>query len=95
MTGSEGWISSDDLGGLQPGSALFGAPADLDFILIGIPAPGALALLGLAGLAGARRRGASVCVPPQAEPPDRLTLRGAVLSWTAPFHGPLTALPRG
>jgi len=56
VTGSECWVNYGDLGGLQPGTDNFGVPADLNFILTGIPAPGALALLGLAGLAGTRRR---------------------------------------
>ena len=56
VLGHECWVNYDDLGGLQPGSAVFGTEADLNFVLTGIPAPGALALLGLAGLAGRRRR---------------------------------------
>ncbi len=56
VLGSECWVNYDDLGGLQSGSVLFGVPVDLNFVLTGIPAPGALALLGLAGLAGRRRR---------------------------------------
>ncbi len=57
FNGSECWVNYEDLGGLQPGSALFnGVQTDLNFVLTGIPAPGALALLGLAGLAGRRRR---------------------------------------
>ncbi len=62
VTMSECWVNYDDFGGLQPGSAFRGrrgstfVPRDLNFILTGIPAPGALALLGLAGLAGRRRR---------------------------------------
>ncbi len=39
-----------------PGSITFGTPRDMAFRLYGVPAPGALALLGLAGLAGTRRR---------------------------------------
>ncbi len=38
------------------GSVAFGTPRDMAFRLYGVPAPGALALLGLAGLAGTRRR---------------------------------------
>jgi MYXO-CTERM domain-containing protein len=55
---NECWLDYDDLGGFQPGSTQFGAPADLAFQITGevVPAPGALALLGLAGLAGRRRR---------------------------------------
>ncbi len=56
VTGNECWVNYDDFGGLQSGSDHLGAPADLNFVLTGIPAPGALALLGLAGLAGTRRR---------------------------------------
>ncbi len=56
VTGSECWTNYDDLGGLDPGFKLFGIDVDLNFVLTGIPAPGALALLGLAGLAGTRRR---------------------------------------
>ncbi|MDQ7012414.1 MAG: hypothetical protein Q9O74_00790 [Planctomycetota bacterium] len=58
VTGSEAWVNYDDLGGLQSGSAIFGAPADLAFSLTGeiAPAPGALALLGLGGIAAIRRR---------------------------------------
>ncbi len=56
VTGSECWINYEDFGGLHPGSAFYGAPADLNFILTGIPAPGPLALLGLVGLTGRRRR---------------------------------------
>ena len=56
FNGSECWVNYDDLGGLQPGSNIFGVQTDLNFILTGVPAPGALALLGLAGLAGRRRR---------------------------------------
>ncbi len=55
VTGSECWINYDDVG-FGPGSAFGADPADLNFVLTGIPAPGALALLGLAGLAGRRRR---------------------------------------
>lgn len=41
-----------------PGSAIFGAPSDLAFTLSGdvVPAPSALALLGLGGLVAGRRR---------------------------------------
>ncbi len=56
VLGSECWVNYDDLGGLQSGTNQFGTAADLYFVLTGIPAPGALALLGLAGLAGRRRR---------------------------------------
>jgi len=38
------------------GSIVFGTPRDMAFRLYGVPAPGALALLGLAGLVGTRRR---------------------------------------
>ena len=53
---NECWVNYDDLGGLQSGSSQFGAAADMNFRLTGVPAPGALALIGLAGLAGSRRR---------------------------------------
>ena len=39
-----------------PGTTVFGTPRVSAFQLYGVPAPGALALLGLAGLAGRRRR---------------------------------------
>ncbi len=56
VTGSECWINYDDLG-FMPGSQNFGGiTRDLNFVLTGIPAPGALTLLGLAGLVGRRRR---------------------------------------
>jgi MYXO-CTERM domain-containing protein len=54
--GNECWVNYDDLGGLQSGTTIFGVAANMNFTLTGIPAPGALALLGLAGLAGSRRR---------------------------------------
>jgi hypothetical protein len=51
------WLDYDDLGGFQSGFTQFGVDADLAFQITGvIPAPGALALLGLAGLARRRRR---------------------------------------
>jgi|GEM_PF-3493146 len=58
VTGSEAWVNYADFGGLMPGSAIFGAAADIAYSLTGdvAPAPGALALLGLGGLAAARRR---------------------------------------
>ena len=56
FNGSECWVNYDDLEGLQSGSDMFGVQTDLNFVLTGIPAPGALALLGLAALAGTRRR---------------------------------------
>ncbi len=57
VTGSECWVNYADIG-TGPGSAFFGAAADMAFALEGdvVPAPSALALLGLAGLAGRRRR---------------------------------------
>ncbi|MFG0242130.1 MAG: hypothetical protein ACF8R9_05005 [Phycisphaerales bacterium JB054] len=57
VTGSECWVNYADLG-FGPGSSVFGVAADLAFSLTGevAPAPGALALLGLGGLAAARRR---------------------------------------
>ncbi len=56
VLGSECWVNYDDLGGLQPGRNVFGVANDLNFVLTGIPAPGALPLLVLVGLAGRRRR---------------------------------------
>lgn len=58
VTGSEAWVNYSDFGGAFPGSALFGVAADMAFALEGdvIPAPSALALLGIAGMAGRRRR---------------------------------------
>jgi hypothetical protein len=53
---NECWVNYEDLGGLAPGTAEFGVASDINFILTGLPAPGALALLGVAGLAGSRRR---------------------------------------
>jgi hypothetical protein len=53
---SECWVDYDDFSGLVPGSTQFGVEADLAFQITGIPAPGALALLGLAGLVSRRRR---------------------------------------
>ncbi len=54
VTGNQSWVNYDKFGGLSRSFE----PYDLNFVLTGIPAPGALALLGLAGLAGTRRRGA-------------------------------------
>ncbi len=56
-TGSEAWVNYADIG-TGPGSVFFGTAADMAFALEGdvIPAPSAVALLGLAGLAGRRRR---------------------------------------
>jgi len=56
VTGSELWWRADDLGIFGPGSSSFGVAADGAWVLTGIPAPGALALLGLGGLAASRRR---------------------------------------
>ncbi len=56
VTGSECWINYDEIKGLHRGSEFGGDPVDLNFVLTGIPAPGALALLGLASLVGRRRR---------------------------------------
>ena len=53
---AEAWVDYEDLGGFQSGTTQFGYPADLAFQITGIPAPGALALFGLAGLLGRRRR---------------------------------------
>ena len=57
VTGSELWVNYADLG-FGPGSGIFGVPADAAFTLSGevVPAPGALALLGLGGIAAIRRR---------------------------------------
>jgi hypothetical protein len=55
VTGSECWINYEDFGGMMPGSALFGGPADLSFKLTGIPEPASLFLLGLGALALRRR----------------------------------------
>jgi len=55
VTGSELWWRADDLGIFGPGSQSFGVQADGAWVL-GFPAPGALALLGLAGLGASRRR---------------------------------------
>lgn len=57
VTGNEAWVNYSDIG-TGPGSGFFGAPADMAFALEGdvVPAPSALALLGIAGLAGRRRR---------------------------------------
>ncbi|MFG0260411.1 MAG: hypothetical protein ACF8LK_08680 [Phycisphaerales bacterium JB041] len=57
ITGSEAWVNYADFG-FGPGSSVFGVAADIAFSLTGevAPAPGALALLGLGGLAAARRR---------------------------------------
>ena len=53
---NECWVNYDDLGGLMSGTDQFGVAANMAFSITGVPAPGALALLGLAGLAGSRRR---------------------------------------
>lgn len=50
------WVNYEDFNGLEPGFNQFGVDSDLNFILTGAPTPGALALLGLAGLAKRRRR---------------------------------------
>ena len=58
ITGSELWWRADDIGFFGPGSQNFGVQADGAWWITGqvIPAPGALALLGLGGLAAIRRR---------------------------------------
>jgi hypothetical protein len=56
ITLSPCWLDYADYGGLQPGINVFGVDYDLAFQITGVPAPGALALLGLAGLARRRRR---------------------------------------
>ena len=35
LTGSECWVNYDDFGGLQPGSNVYGVPADLNFVITG------------------------------------------------------------
>ncbi len=57
--GSQLWVNYDDLGGLLPGSDIFGGVEyHVAFTLGGdvVPAPASLALLGLGGLAAIRRR---------------------------------------
>lgn len=51
---NECWVNYDDLGGLQSGTDQFGVASDLNFILGGVPAPGAAVVL-LAGLFRRRR----------------------------------------
>ena len=60
-TYGDGWNWGSYVGGLAIGSgsgtvASGSASASFSFTVGGVPAPGALALLGLAGVAGARRR---------------------------------------
>lgn len=52
------WVDYADFYGLSPAYDIFGADADLAWQLTGtpVPAPAALALLGLAGMARRRRR---------------------------------------
>ena len=55
----DGWSWGSYTGGLAIGSGsgtVSGSSASFSFTVAGIPAPGALALLGLAGVAGTRRR---------------------------------------
>lgn len=52
---SECWVNYDD-DPFGPGSSVFGVPSDINFILGGVPVPGALALLGLAAVTRMRRR---------------------------------------
>jgi MYXO-CTERM domain-containing protein len=56
--GAPAWVDYADFGGRQPGFNVFGDDYDLNFVITGkeVPAPGAVALLGLAGLVGSRRR---------------------------------------
>ncbi len=57
ILGAEAWVNYSDIG-TGPGTAFFGVAADMAFQLTGTvaPTPSALALLGIAGLAGRRRR---------------------------------------
>ncbi len=55
----DGWGWGSYVGGLAIGSGsatCSGGSASFSFTVAGVPAPGALALLGLAGVAGTRRR---------------------------------------
>jgi len=58
----DGWAWGSFVGGLAIGSGSASFPSSLmssatfSFTVAGVPAPGALALLGLAGVAGTRRR---------------------------------------
>jgi MYXO-CTERM domain-containing protein len=55
----DGWSWGSFVGGLAIGSGsatITGSAASFSFTVAGVPAPGALALLGLAGVAGSRRR---------------------------------------
>jgi MYXO-CTERM domain-containing protein len=55
----DGWAWNSYQGGLTIGSAsgtVSASSASFSFTVAGVPAPGALALLGLAGVAGSRRR---------------------------------------
>ncbi len=61
IVGQEAYVNFEELGGTWlPGSnpEVFGVAADVSFQIFGyeVPAPGALALLGFAGLVGVRRR---------------------------------------
>ncbi len=55
---SDGWAWGSFVGSLAigSGSATFASGASASFSFTVVPAPGALALLGLAGIAGTRRR---------------------------------------
>jgi MYXO-CTERM domain-containing protein len=58
-TYGDGWSWGSFVGGLTIGSGsgtVSGPSASFSFTVGGVPAPGALALLGLAGVAGSRRR---------------------------------------
>lgn len=54
--GNECWVNYSDFNGLESGTNQFGVASDINFALQGVPTPGVLALLGVAGLAGTRRR---------------------------------------
>ena len=45
VIGSECWVNYDDLGGLQPGTKIFGVPADLSFRVVGTACLGAETVL--------------------------------------------------
>ncbi len=55
---NECWVNYDDLGGFQPGSAIFGVQSDLNFSITGkkIPEPASIGVLALGTLVMLRRR---------------------------------------